>query len=186
MIARARAIRISKLMSFALRHDPAALGLVLDPAGWVDVRSLAVALAHRGEPATLEEIHEVVATSDKRRFALSEDGARIRANQGHSVDVDLGLPAVSPPEILFHGTVERFLASIDAEGLVAGARTHVHLSADEETARTVGARRGAAIILHVRARAMFEEGFLFHRAENGVWLTKLVPPRFLMPRGPLR
>ena len=186
MIERARAVRISKLMSFALRHDPGALGLVLDPAGWVEVTALVRALAARGEPTTHEEIQEVVATSDKQRFALSGDGARIRANQGHSVAVDLGLPPAEPPEILFHGTVARFLASIDAEGLVAGARTHVHLSGDEETARTVGARRGNAIVLRVRARAMFEEGFLFHRAENGVWLTKAVPPRFLMPRAPLR
>lgn len=186
MIGRARAVRISKLMSFALRHDPGALGLALDPAGWVALGALRAALEARGEPATLDEIREVVATSDKQRFALSDDGARIRANQGHSVEVDLGLPPATPPEILFHGTVERFLAAIDAEGLVPGARTHVHLSADEDTARAVGARRGAAVVLRVRARAMFEEGFLFHRAENGVWLTKSVPARFLMPRAPLR
>lgn len=186
MIGRARAVRISKLMSFALRHDPGALGLVLDPAGWVTVSALGAAPAARGEPATLDEIREVVTTSDKQRFALSEDGTQIRANQGHSVEVDLGLPPLEPPELLFHGTVERFLASIAADGLVPGARTHVHLSADEDTARAVGGRRGAAVVLHVRARAMFEEGFLFHRAENGVWLTKAVPARFLMPRAPLR
>jgi putative RNA 2'-phosphotransferase len=179
-VDRARAVRISKLLSFALRHDPAALGLVLDAAGWVAVDALLAAIARRGEAATREELEEIVRTSDKQRFALSADGARIRANQGHSVAVDLGLPPREPPARLFHGTVDRFVASIRASGLAPGARTHVHLSIDERTALVVARRReGAPVVLVVRAGEMHEGGHVFHVADNGVWLVKHVPPEYI-------
>jgi putative RNA 2'-phosphotransferase len=177
---RGRAVRISKLLSFGLRHDPAALGLDLDPAGWVSVDDVLAALAGRGEPATREDLEEVVRTSDKQRFALSADGARIRANQGHSVAIDLGLPPREPPSRLYHGTVDAFLESIRASGLLPGARTHVHLSIEEQTARVVAQRRrGTPVILVVRAGEMHRDGHVFHVAENGVWLTKHVPSAYL-------
>lgn len=174
---RARAVRISKLLSLALRHDPPALGLRLDDAGWAEVGAVLAGLAAKGETVTREELEEVVRTSDKQRFAL--EGSRIRANQGHSVDVELGLDRREPPEVLYHGTVARFLAAIREEGLVKGQRTHVHLSADVRTAEVVARRRGTPVVIEVRARAMHETGHAFYLSDNGVWLTEHVPPRFL-------
>ena len=176
---RGRRVKVSKLLSFGLRHDPAALGLVLDANGWVAVGDVLAGLAKHGEEVTRADLEEVVATSDKQRFALSEDKARIRANQGHSVDVDLGLAPSVPPELLFHGTSAKVEDAIRREGLRAGERTHVHLSVDEETARRVGARRGEPCVLRVDSGAMAREGFTFHRSDNGVWLTDAVPRRFL-------
>jgi putative RNA 2'-phosphotransferase len=128
---------------------------------------------------TRAELEEIVATSEKKRFALSADGRRIRANQGHSVDVDLNLQPIAPPELLYHGTVAKFLPSIRAQGLLKGQRHHVHLSADRATAETVGERRGVPIVLTVRSADMVRAGHLFYRSENGVWLTDHVPPPFL-------
>jgi putative RNA 2'-phosphotransferase len=173
-------MRVSKLLSFGLRHDPDALGLELDGAGWTEVAAVLSALSNRGEPVSRDELEEIVRTSDKQRFALSPDGTRIRANQGHSVEVDLGLPPCEPPSRLYHGTVDRFLDSIRATGLASGQRTHVHLSTEEGTARRVAARRqGTAVILVVRAAEMHEEGHVFHVSENGVWLTKHVPAKYI-------
>lgn len=177
---RARAVRISKLLALGLRHDPARLGLVLDRAGWVGVDALLRGLAALGEPIDETDLEAIVVGSEKRRYAFSSDGTRIRASQGHSVDVDLGLVPREPPELLFHGTVVRFLESILASGIVRGARTHVHLSVDVETARVVAARRrGDHVILSVRARAMHASGFPFFLTENGVWLTEHVPASFV-------
>jgi putative RNA 2'-phosphotransferase len=173
-------VRVSKLLSLGLRHEPGALGITLDDAGWTSVDAVLRGLAARGESIDAEELEEIVATSDKQRFALSPDGTRIRANQGHSVAVDLGLPPATPPEILFHGTVRRFLDPIRAQGLLRRARTHVHLSAETATARVVAGRRaGDAVILRVRARSMHDAGYAFYRSANGVWLTEHVPPEFL-------
>lgn len=174
---RARAVRISKLLSLALRHDPGALGLELDEAGFADVDLVLAGLAAKGEPIGRADLEEIVATSDKQRFAL--EGTRIRANQGHSVEIDLGLESRTPPELLYHGTVARFVESIRAEGLVRGERRHVHLSIDVRTAEIVGRRRGAPVVLKVLARAMHESGHVFYRSDGGVWLTEHVPPRFL-------
>jgi len=177
---RAQRVRVSKLLSFGLRHDPAALGVQLDSAGWTRVDALLAGLAARGETVTPDELSEVVATSDKKRFALSEDGARIRASQGHSVDVDLALPPVEPPETLFHGTSASVVLAIRRAGLLPGARTHVHLSADVRTAEIVARRReGSHVILRVRAAVMHAAGHAFFCSENGVWLTAHVPPAFL-------
>jgi putative RNA 2'-phosphotransferase len=176
-VEQARAVRISKLLSYALRHDPAALGIQLDDAGWTDVDAVLNGLATRGEAVSRADLEEVVAASDKQRFAI--EGSRLRANQGHSVDIDLGLERRQPPEVLYHGTVSRFVESIRAEGLSRGKRTHVHLSADARTAETVGKRRGTAVVLKVLARAMHEAGHAFFLSENEVWLTEHVPARFL-------
>ena len=178
----ARRVHLSKLLSLALRHEPAALGLVLDASGWVDVEAVLAGLEAKGKTVTREELALLVAASDKQRFALSEDGARIRANQGHSVSVDLGLTPEAPPETLFHGTSSRFLASIREKGLVPGSRTHVHLSKDVETAVIVAKRRaGPHVILRVRSRALFDTGHAFLLSQNGVWLTAHVPPAYLEP-----
>lgn len=175
-----RAVRVSKLLSFGLRHRPDKLGLQLDAAGWAEVHRVLDSLAVHGETLSAEELSQLVATSDKQRFALSEDGKRIRANQGHSVAVELGLTAREPPPKLYHGTVDNFLERIRAQGLLRGSRTHVHLSIDEKTARLVAARRkGRPIILTVRAGEMHTDGLSFFLSDNGVWLTEHVPTRYL-------
>jgi putative RNA 2'-phosphotransferase len=166
--------RISKRLARHLRHDPAAIGLTLAPDGWVEVTRLLDALA-----LTREELDEVVETNTKRRFAFDETGTRIRASQGHSIPIDLGLPDAVPPEVLYHGTVEKFLDAIFREGLRPMNRHAVHLSATPETARTVGARRGRPVILRIDAAAMTAAGHRFQVSANQVWLTASVPPTYL-------
>ena len=172
-------IRISKFLSLVLRHDPAKIGITLDDAGWTDVSALLAACAAHGVTITRAELTEIVASSDKQRFALSPDGTRIRANQGHSVDVDLELPPVTPAARLYHGTVADVLTAIRTEGLTKRARHHVHMSADTETATKVGGRRGKAVILVIRADAMATAGHVFFRSANGGWLTDHVPPELI-------
>ncbi|GAB4404606.1 MAG: RNA 2'-phosphotransferase [Bacteroidia bacterium] len=171
--------RVSRLLSRALRHDPAALGLVLSPQGWIDTTVLLQQLVAHGFPLTLSDLQDIVATNDKQRFAFSDDGSQIRAQQGHSVPLVWDGPAYEPPEVLYHGTVSRFLDSIWAKGLLKGQRHHVHLSATVETAQRVGARRGQPVVLVVQAGAMYRAGFVFYRSNNGVWLTAHVPPAYL-------
>ncbi|MEJ7603585.1 MAG: RNA 2'-phosphotransferase [Kofleriaceae bacterium] len=177
-------VRVSKFLSLVLRHDPARVGITLDEAGWTDVAALLVACATHGVTLSRDELGEIVASSDKQRFALSPDGTRIRANQGHSVEVDLQLATAEPPAMLYHGTVETALPGIRERGLERGARHHVHLSADLTTATKVGSRRGKPVILTIRADAMVGEGHVFYLSENGVWLADHVPPRFIMFKGP--
>jgi len=169
----------SKFLSYVLRHEPGAVGIALDPGGWVGVDVLLNACAEHGHPLSRDQLDELVATSPKQRFALSEDGHRIRANQGHSTSVDLGYEPAEPPDVLFHGTVQRHLPSIRDKGLLRMQRHHVHLSPDEATARAVGGRRGKPVILHIDARAMREAGHVFFRTPNGVWLTDAVPSSFI-------
>jgi len=173
-------VKLSKRMSKALRHDPGRVGITLDAAGWVPVPDLLAALG-----ASRADLDEVVSTNDKRRFTVERgpDGVeRIRANQGHSVAVDLGLTPLPPPDRLYHGTSVTVLESIRATGLNRGGRHHVHLSVDEPTARRVGARRGGTVvILSVDAASMARAGFEFFRSDNGVWLTDEVPPEYLLP-----
>ena len=172
-------VRISKFLSLVLRHDPGKIGLALDAAGWADVDELIAAAARAGVEIDRETLARVVAENDKQRFALSPDGDRIRANQGHSVRVDLGLEPQTPPEVLYHGTAARFVDSIRASGLHAASRTHVHLSPDEETARWVGQRHGKPVVLRVAAGRMHRDGRAFFRSENGVWLTDVVPAEYI-------
>jgi putative RNA 2'-phosphotransferase len=176
----AKLVKISKFLSLVLRHQPELIGLELDPQGWADVAELLDRAARHGKPITREQLEQAIATNDKQRFALSPDGTRIRANQGHSVEVDLGLVPQEPPELLYHGTARQFLEPIRAEGLVAGKRQHVHLSADVPTALKVGSRHGQPVPLTVRAGAMHRDGLAFYRSENGVWLTDNVPPEFIV------
>jgi putative RNA 2'-phosphotransferase len=172
-------VRTSKFLSLVLRHDPAKVGLTLDPAGWAEVDELLAAMARAGQPLDRETVARIVAESDKQRFALTPDGRRIRASQGHSVAVDLGLEPTVPPEVLYHGTASRFVDSIRGAGLHAASRTHVHLSADEETARRVGQRHGKPVVLHIAAGRMHGDGRPFFRSENGVWLTDAVPADYI-------
>jgi len=170
---------ISKFLSFVLRHDPGSIGLALDEAGWASTDELLGKAAAAGRPITRGLLNDVVATSDKKRFALSEDGSRIRANQGHSIDVALGLQPLAPPDILLHGTATRFLDSIFSSGLSKRERHHVHLTEDIGIARTVGQRYGAVVLLEIDAKAMQAAGHEFLRSDNGVWLTDHVPARYL-------
>jgi len=179
MIDKERATRVSKYLSLVLRHDPAAAGVMLDAEGWVSVDELLAGAARHSFPFTFAELEEVVHTNDKQRFALTADAQRIRANQGHSVSVELNLKQETPPELLYHGTVERFLSSIMAKGLEKRARQHVHLSPDIVTASRVGSRRGQPVILKIAAGSMHSAGFSFFRSANGVWLTDHVPPQYI-------
>ncbi len=172
-------VRVSKRLSYVLRHRPDSVGLTLDEAGWADVEDLLAALAAHGSPLTREELDRVVAGNDKRRFAFDDSGRRIRASQGHSVPVALGYAAEPPPAVLFHGTPVRTLPAVLTQGLRPGRRHAVHLSPDEATARTVGERRGRAAVLRVDAAGLAATGVAFTRSANGVWLVDAVPPAFL-------
>ena len=172
-------IRISKKLSFHLRHAPDQLGITLGPGAWVAVDELLAALDAHGFRVQRADLDEVVASNDKKRFAFDETGTLIRANQGHSVEVDLDLPVTDPPAVLYHGTVDRFLPAIERDGLQPMDRHHVHLSSTVDTARAVGARRGKPVILRVDAAAMAAAGFEFRVSANGVWLADTVPPAFL-------
>jgi RNA:NAD 2''-phosphotransferase len=174
-----RATSISKYLSLVLRHNPAAAGVTLDAEGWVRVEDLLAGAARHGRSFTRAELEKVVRKNEKQRFAFSPDGQRIRANQGHSVSVDLGLIPQTPPELLYHGTVERFVPSIMSKGLDKRSRQHVHLSPDLVTATRVGSRRGDPVILEIAAASMHAAGFQFFCSPNGVWLTEQVPPQYI-------
>ncbi len=180
MLVKEALAETSRFLSYVLRHKPEAIGLVLDTEGWTDVAALIAGAANAGRQLDAVVIRAVVETNDKQRFALGEDGLRIRAVQGHSTpDVARAFEPRTPPRLLFHGTATRFLESIRAKGLVPGQRHHVHLSADAGTARLVGQRHGLPVLLTLAAGTMHDEGFTFYQAENGVWLTTAVPSRFL-------
>ena len=172
-------IRTSKLLSLILRHEPERVGLTLDGAGWVVVTDLLEAVNRSGISFSLDELKHVVATNDKKRFEFSEDGQRIRASQGHSVEVDLQYESQVPPELLYNGTPERFVESIRATGLNKGQRHHVHLSPDAQTAAKVGERRGRPVVLTIRSGEMHRQGHVFYRSANGVWLVDRVPVDFI-------
>lgn len=173
-------VSISKFLSLVLRHQPEKIGLQLDDQGWAEVEELLQRANAKGKQLTRTLLEQVVAENDKQRFSFSEDGRRIRANQGHSINIDLALTPTEPPAILYHGTATRFLDSIRAQGLHSGNRQHVHLSRDVETATKVGQRHGQPVVLIVQAAAMTSAGRLFWLSENGVWLTEAVPPEFLV------
>jgi putative RNA 2'-phosphotransferase len=162
-----------------LRHRPERIGIELDAAGWVSIDTLLAQLAKHRHPLSREELEAIVNSDEKGRYAISSDGRRLRANQGHSVPVDLGLQPATPPDTLYHGTVERFLPAILEQGLLPMQRHHVHLSAELETAVRVGARRGTAIVVRVDAAAMRRDGHPFFVSENGVWLCEAVAPAYL-------
>lgn len=166
----------SKFLSFVLRHKPESIGLCVDPEGWANIEEL---LSKADIPLTEELLLEVVENSDKRRFSISSDGLSIRANQGHSFEVNLGLNPIAPPKTLFHGTGIRFLKSIEETGLLPQSRQYVHLSENEKSAKSVGQRHGKPVVLSISASVAHDDGYDFFRAANGVWLTKHVPAAFI-------
>jgi putative RNA 2'-phosphotransferase len=171
--------RMSKFLSLILRHEPERVGITLDTAGWIDVDTLLQAVDRHGPALSRAQLEHIVAASDKKRFAFSEDGRRIRASQGHSVEVDLNYEPQAPPELLYHGTAAQFLDSIRKQGLLKMERHHVHLSAESVLTLQVGARRGRPTLLTIRAEEMHRRGHLFYRSANGVWLVDSVPVQFI-------
>lgn len=178
MKSNANLTSLSRFISLVLRHKPEAIGITLDEHGWADVNEL-IAGVNRTQPLDMETLEEIVRTDEKQRYSFSGDKTLIRANQGHSIPVDVELPQSEPPELLCHGTAERFTAAIEAEGLRPMSRLYVHLSKDAETARKVGSRHGKPVIYEVLAGEMSRRGFEFWLSVNGVWLTRAVPPEFL-------
>jgi putative RNA 2'-phosphotransferase len=171
---------VSKLLSLILRHRPKDFGITLSPDGWASIDEVLTALATNGQAVDRGRLDNLVRSSDKQRFAVSDDGSRIRANQGHSVPVELDHPSARPPARLFHGTVARSLPGIRENGLLCGRRHHVHLSASVAVAKAVGGRRGQPVVLEVMAEEMAAAGHLFWLTPNGVWLTDHVPASFLV------
>lgn len=172
-------VRTSTFLALVLRHRPETIGVVLDNGGWVEIEDLRAAMAAHGHRISRHELEAVVAESDKQRFVIDRATDRIRANQGHSVDVNLGLPDSVPPDVLYHGTPIRNVESTLADGLLKKGRHAVHLSSDVHTAHRVGLRRGAAVVLAVNAAAMHADGHRFSVSANGVWLTESVAPQYL-------
>lgn len=173
---------LSKYLSYHLRHRPEALGLTLEPGGWVTLENLLSASATHSDlpvPLTRDRLQTIVTTNDKQRFSISPDGQRIRANQGHSIPIDLQLTPQTPPAILFHGTAEPALSAIQGSGLHKMARHHVHLSANSDTAKAIGSRHGRPVIFQVAAARMHHDGFSFYCSDNGVWLVDHVPVTYL-------
>ncbi len=172
-------VKISKFLSLILRHQPEVVGLTLEENGWIPVEKLIKACADYGKPLTLTELREVVETNDKKRFAFDETETKIRASQGHSVEVEIEFEKRTPPQILYHGTAEKNVSVIFNEGLKKMSRHHVHLSSETETATKVGMRYGKPVIFKVDTAAMLAENFEFFISANGVWLVDEVPPKFL-------
>lgn len=169
---------LSKFISLILRHKPETIGISLDEHGWANVDELLAGIG-RTRPIDMEILEEIVRTDEKQRYTFNEDHTRIRANQGHSIQVDVELEEVKPPEYLFHGTGRKYVESIEQTGLIPKNRLYVHLSGDQETAIKVGKRHGEPVVYRVAAGAMAGAGFKFWRSENGVWLTKHVPTEYL-------
>lgn len=170
---------ISKFLSLVLRHKPEEIGISMDPEGWVDVDELIEKSNRKKAMLDWETLEEIVFTNDKKRFTFNEDSTKIRANQGHTVEVDLKLEPVEPLECLYHGTVAKFIDNIKEGGLQRMQRMHVHLSKDLETAIKVGSRRGKPIILKIKAAEMYQDGYAFYVSKNGVWLCEAVPAKYI-------
>ena len=170
---------VSKYMSLILRHKPETIGISLDEHGWANVEDLITGIAKDNE-FNMEILEEIVRRDEKQRYSFNEDKTLIRANQGHSIPVDVELEEWVPPEILSHGTGEKYVESIDREGLISKSRLYVHLSKDEDTAIKVGSRHGKPVIYNVKAKQMYDDGYKFYLSVNGVWLTKEVPVKYLI------
>jgi putative RNA 2'-phosphotransferase len=179
MITEKEAVRISKFLSLVLRHQPETINLVLDENGWADIDLLIEKCNEKGVALNREILEYIVATNTKKRFSFNEPKDKIRANQGHSIDVDLALSAQMPPNVLYHGTAERFVSSIKELGLMKQQRQHVHLSQEQSTAVQVGQRHGKPFVFSVLAGQMHQDGFVFYLSDNGVWLTDHVPAKYL-------
>ena len=168
-----------KFLSLVLRHDPEKIGLTLDENGWAEVTVLLEKLAKKGKKLDFDTLKYLVETNDKKRYSFNADFSKIRANQGHSIEVDIKLKEATPPDILYHGTAEKNLDSIFLEGLTKRNRNHVHLSKDIETSIKVGTRHGKPIVLTIDTKAMLDDGIRFYLSENQVWLTNYVEPKYI-------
>ena len=168
----------SKFISLILRHKPEAIGIQLDEHGWANVDELIEGIG-KTRSFDIQDLERIVAEDGKQRYSFNEDKTLIRANQGHSIPVDVELEEKEPPAVLWHGTGEKFSASIDKEGLIPKSRLYVHLSADPETAKKVGQRHGKPVVYTIDAAKMFEDGYKFYLSVNGVWLTKRVPAEYM-------
>ncbi len=171
--------QLSVFISLVLRHNPDAVGIKLDEHGWANIDELIEGISNTGRTIDMDILEEIVRTDDKQRYSFNEDKTLIRANQGHSISVDVELEVKQPPQYLYHGTADRFLDSIMADGLKPMSRLYVHLSKDEETAVKVGKRHGKPVVLKVRAEAMWKDGIKFYLSQNGVWLTKYVDKKYI-------
>ena len=173
-------VRLGRFLSLVLRHDPHAAGITLDGHGWADVDALLAGVNRTGRKINMDTLERIVRENNKQRYAFNEDHTKIRANQGHSVQVDVELKAAQPPKYLYHGTASRFLPAIQAEGIRKMSRQHVHLSGDFETAMAVGKRHGIPVVITIDAGAMARDGVAFYRSENGVWLCGHVEPKYFV------
>ena len=176
---RTRLEKISKFLALVLRHKPDAAGITLDKHGWADVNELVRGIRRTKDPTfTHDDLTLIVVTDSKGRYSFDESGKRIRANQGHSVTVDVELEEIEPPLLLYHGTATKYMNNIEAEGLIPKSRLYVHLSDNVKTATDVGSRHGQPVVYTIYAHKMFNDGFKFYRSVNGVWLTKNVPTSY--------
>ena len=173
-------IKLGRFLSLVLRHEPGAAGITLDEHGWADVETLLAGVNRTGRKIDRPTLERIVRENNKRRYSFNEDHTKIRANQGHSVQVDVELKAMDPPQYLYHGTATRFLPAIQREGIRKMSRQYVHLSGDYETALAVGKRHGAPVVITVDAAAMARDGVTFYRSENGVWLCEWVEPKYFV------
>lgn len=171
--------RIGKFLSLVLRHSPQTIGIELDEQGWANVKELIEKCKKHRYHFSMEDLIEIVETNDKKRYSFNEKRNRIRANQGHSIDINLELSPVEPPEYLYHGTATRFLPSIREKGILKGNRQRVHLSSDKDTAENVGSRHGKPAILTIMSGEMYENGILFYCSDNGVWLTDYIDTKYI-------
>lgn len=170
---------ISKYISLILRHKPEVIGIKLDEHGWADVNELISGIKKDHKEFDIENLKEIVRTDNKQRYSFNDDGTKIRANQGHSINVDVELEEKEPPEILYHGTCRKYMESIEKQGLIPKSRLYVHLSSDKLTANNVGARHGEPVIYEVDAKRMFKDGYKFYMSANGIWLVRKVPVAYL-------
>lgn len=175
-----RLVKLSKFLSYILRHHPEDIGLELDNAGWVSVEELITAARQHGRNFSRDDLLSLMDQSPKKRFTLSRDGEYIRANYGHSIDIDPGYEPKQPPEVLYHGTARRFLASIHDRGITTQNRQFVHLSQDEVSAGDVGKRHGKPVILRITSGKMYRDGFTFYQSDEGLWLTKRIPVSYII------
>lgn len=171
---------LGKYIALILRHKPETIEASLDEHGWMEVDTLINGInSHSNHHIDMERLERIVKEDNKGRYSFGEDKLLIRANQGHSVSVDVEMPEMTPPDILYHGTGEKFVASIDEQGLIPKSRLYVHLSKDIETASKVGSRHGHPVIYEVMSGKMAADGYKFYLSANGVWQTKSVPTQYL-------
>ena len=176
-------VKLGRFLSLVLRHEPGAAGITLDKNGWADVEELLAGVRHTGRQIDMDTLERIVRENNKQRYSFNEDHTKIRANQGHSVQVDVELKETAPPQYLFHGTASRFLPAIQREGIRKMDRQYVHLSSDFQTALSVGRRHGSPVVLTVDASAMARDGVTFYLSENDVWQCEYVSPKYFTESG---